>query len=812
MAVPTNDLDAMPVVASREDFDHSSGTLFERLIFNRRLYVIAGCALITAVLATVATRLEINASFEKMMPLSHPFIQNYRAHAGALRGLGDSVRIVVENASGDIYDPKYLEVLRKINDQVFLIPGVDRSLMKSLWMPVVRWTEITEEGYRGGAVMPDTYDGSPDSIKMLRFNTQRAGLVGSLVANDQTSSMIFVPLLPADPATGKELDYRAFRDELAKIREYEKDGVRIHIIGFAQLVGDLIHGMLGVLTYFLYAALIATAIILLYTRCLRSTSLVVGCSLVAVVWLLGLMRLFGLVLDPYSILMPFLIFAIGVSHGAQKMNGIMQDIGRGTHRYVAARYTFRRLFLAGLTALLADAVGFAVLSVIDIPVIRGLALSASIGVAVLIFTNLILLPVALSYSGVSPSAALKSLKSNELDHPLPRIFGRFTHFRWATSVILGTVLVTMIGLTVAAQLEIGDLDPGAPELRPDSQYNRDNAYITSHYQLSSDQFAVIVTVPENGLLSHETLIEMDRLEEELRDLPGVQTTVSAASLARLFTSAGFEGSEKWITLSRDEFVNTDAINYINTSNPEMFNDARSVAPVIAFLSDHKAGTLTQVVAAVEAFAASHNTADRKFLLAAGNSGIEAATNIGVTRANHMMLVYVYAAVALLCFITFRSWRAVVVAIVPLIVTSILCEALMVVLGIGVKVATLPVTALGVGIGVDYALYLLSVQLAQQRKGMSVSDAYRYALVFTGKVVGLVGITLAAAVITWYWSPIKFQADMGLLLAFMFLWNMLGALIFVPSLAAYLLRSATLPRDGAVAVPEYSAGAGTLAPP
>ena len=104
-----------------------------------------------------------------------------------------------------------------------------------------------------------------------------------------------------------------------------------------------------------------------------------------------------------------------------------------------------------------------------------------------------------------------------------------------------------------------------------------------------------------------------------------------------------------------------------------------------------------------------------------------------------------------------------------------------------KVATLPVIALGVGIGVDYSLYLLTVHLECQRNGQSVSQAYNSALAFTGKVVALIGITLAAAVITWVWSPIKFQADMGILLAFMFLWNMLGALVIVPSLATFLLQ-------------------------
>src|SRR5437879_6750036 len=104
----------------------------------------------------------------------------------------------------------------------------------------------------------------------------------------------------------------------------------------------------------------------------------------------------------------------------------------------------------------------------------------------------------------------------------------------------------------------------------------------------------------------------------------------------------------------------------------------------------------------------------------------------------------------------------------------------------VKVATLPLIALGVGIGVDYSLYVLSVMLARMRAGASLSDAYYHALLFTGKVVMLTGVTLAIAVATWAFSPIKLQADMGILLAFMFIWNMLGALILLPALACFLL--------------------------
>jgi predicted RND superfamily exporter protein len=266
----------------------------------------------------------------------------------------------------------------------------------------------------------------------------------------------------------------------------------------------------------------------------------------------------------------------------------------------------------------------------------------------------------------------------------------------------------------------------------------------------------------------------------------VQTTVTLANAVRQITAGSNEGSPKWLTIARNQEVLNYGAQQASVNNPDLFNTECSVMPVIAYLSDHRAETLDRVVAAAGAFADSHSTDDRKFLLAAGSAGIDAATNIVVRKAWVQMLALVYAAVVVLCFITFRSWRAVVVAVVPLVITSILCEALMVWLGIGVKVATLPVIALGVGIGVDYALYLLSVQLAQQRLGVSLAEAYRRTLQFTGKVVVLVGVTLAAGVITWTLSPIKFQADMGILLAFMFIWNMIGAVILIPALSHFLL--------------------------
>lgn len=793
MQIPTENQE-IGIISNPDEFDRRSGNWLERMIFNHRGLMIVFCVLVTAVLGWQATKIEVNASFEKMIPHSHPYVENYFEHREAVRSGANTIRVVVKNTKGDILDKDYLLTLQKVNDILYLLNGVDRNWMRGLWTSSLRWTEVTEEGYRGGPVMPDDWDGSASSMEALEQNIARAGIVGSYVSHDMRSSMIVAPLVDRNPVTGESLDYAEFSRLLEeRVRALESEHVSIHIVGFAKIVGDLIDGMQAVSQYFALSMLICAIIVMLYTRCIRSTILLLTVALLGVVWLLGLMHLLGFPLDPYSILVPFLIFAIGLSHGAQKMNGIMQDVGRGMHKYVAARYTFRRLFAAGLTALLANMVGFAVLMIIDIPIIRDMALITSIGVSVLVFTKLVLIPTALSYLGVSEAAAARSVRKSN-----PQALGTIgamwnglasiTQRRRALFVVLIAAVVTGGAIYERRNIQIGDLGTGAPELRADSRYNQDIAIVNANFGLSSDQFIVMLRTPAGDCERFETLVEADRLGSLLRELPGVLTTFSTADGARVGTAGMFEGNPKWFTIPRNSSNLTQAVANFRRDRPDLVDRTCEITPIIAYLADSKAGTLTQVVETVEAFASEHNTEDREFLLAAGSAGIEAATNIVVKHSFWLMHFVLYGAVAMLCLIAFRSWRAVVVALIPLMITSILCEVLMVWLDIGIKVATLPVIAVGVGVGVDYALYLLSVQLTLQRRGVSLADAYLGALNFTGKIVALVGVTMAAAVITWAWSPIKFQADMGILLTFMFLWNMIGALVLIPALSHFLLKT------------------------
>ena len=767
-------------------------SLLERLIFNNRPAVIFICVLVTIFLAFQALQVRPSTSFEKMIPLQHPFIQKMLQHRDDLAGLGNTVRISVAAVDGDIFSKEYIETLRQINDEVLYVQGVDRSGLKSLWTPNVRWTEVTEEGFTGGTIIPQTYDGSSDSLNELRNNILKSGQVGRLVANNFKSSILDVPLQasypdPNDQGTLLPLDYQQFSHQLEeRIRdkfEAQNPNVEIHIIGFAKKVGDLIDGLVMVVMFFAAAFCITWVLLYWFTWCMRSTVGVLVTTLVAVIWQLGLMHLVGFGIDPYSMLVPFLIFAIGISHGVQKINGIAQNSSDAENALTAARRTFRQLFLPGMIAILADAVGFITLMIMDIGVIHELAIGASIGVVVIVFTNLILLPVAISYLGISKKAIERSKRDANCEQPFWRLLSNFAHPVVAPISVVIALGAFAGGLWYSKDLKIGDLDQGAPELRVDSRYNLDNNFIISNYSTSSDVLVVMVETSPEGCSTHESLTPIDELMWSLENTAGVQSAISLVTVSKQVIKGMNEGNLKWETLSR----NQDVLNNSISRADGLYNTDCSLAPVLVFLNDHKAETLDRVVAAVKLFAKEHDTENRKFVLAAGNAGIEAATNEVIKESELPVLLLVYLCVAVMCMITFRSFAATVCIVVPLILTSVLGNALMTFLGIGVKVATLPVIALGVGIGVDYGIYIYSRLESFLRAGLSLQEAYYETLKSTGKAVLFTGLCLAAGVATWMFSAIKFQADMGLMLTFMFLVNMFGAIWLLPALARFLIN-------------------------
>jgi predicted RND superfamily exporter protein len=279
--------------------------------------------------------------------------------------------------------------------------------------------------------------------------------------------------------------------------------------------------------------------------------------------------------------------------------------------------------------------------------------------------------------------------------------------------------------------------------------------------------------------------------------------MSMPQMMKVVSGGWNEGNLKWRTLpisrgeteeeqARIRSLLTQASRPIETATG-LLNADCSAMPVYIFLTDHKAETIDTITGSIKEWIAANpfparEGVDVKLRLATGYIGVMAATNDAVRDAQWPMLLAVYIAVATFCLIAFRSIIAVLCCLLPLVVVGLLANALMAKLGIGLKVATLPVAALGVGIGVDYAIYIYSRLQVHLQQGHALTEAWLKSLRETGSAVLFTGLTLAAGVSTWIFSALKFQADMGLLLTFMFLVNMLAAVILLPALAALFIRS------------------------
>ncbi|MCK5218371.1 MMPL family transporter, partial [bacterium] len=493
----------------------------------------------------------------------------------------------------------------------------------------------------------------------------------------------------------------------------------------------------------------------------------------------------------------FLIFAIAISHAIQMVNAVRLELHAGADRLSAARAGFRRLALPGVAALASDVAGFLTILWIKIEVVREMALSASLGLGSILLINLILLPVLLSYVKISSPALLTTEHEHRrpgIRHSLRKVwavFEHFTHPRKAFVTIMLSLLFLLVGIWLARDLRIGDVQPGSPELNAKARYNQDAAVIVRHFSIGMDVLTVFAETRPDGYADYQVMHLIDQLHNYLEQVPGVHAVVSLPGLAKSVYLNWNQGHPKWYVLPRDRDHLILSLGPFDARSG-LLNLGGSVMPLYIFMQDHKAETITRVVKAVKTFNAVVKPEDVTFCLAGGNVGVMAATNEAVQAAQVPMLVYLYAAIIALCLIFFRSWRAVICIVAPLVLVSVLTYALMAVANIGLKVATLPVVALGAGIGVDYAIYVYSRLRGFLQKGDTLLAAYQKTLRVTGNAVFFTGLILGAGVGVWIFSGLKFQADMGLLLTFMFLGNMIAALVLLPSLAAFLFKQCGQP--------------------
>ncbi|AGW95170.1 RND transporter [Ralstonia pickettii DTP0602] len=782
-------------------------TRLEAALFGHRLPFLLALAGFTALMGVLGAKLHLEAGFEKQLPQGHEYIKTFEQFRDKLFG-ANRLTIAVHARKGDVWNAAALTQVLKVTEAVTYLPGVDRTSVTSLWTPNVFFTEITEDGFRaeavaGGDIVPEKL--SADVIGKMRQRTMAGGHVGTLVARDQSSALITAELADVDPRTGKKLDYIQFNRLLEeKIRRpFENDQVEIEIIGFAKQIGDIADRGADVTRFFGIAFLLTGLAVYWYCRSVRLTLLPLGCSLVSLVWQFGTLHLLGYGLDPLAILVPFLVFAIGVSHGIQQINFIVREVAQGTDSAIAARRSFTGLLIPGSLALITALVSFVTLILIPIPMIRELAITAAIGVGYKIVTNLMMLPVAASYFRFTPEFAKRALARRESHSGWLGAVARIAQPRNALIVTVAGAVVFGLAFWQSQDRHVGSLQAGAPELRADSRYNLDVAAIVSRFDVGLDWLTVVfeATPDRHGEVCSraDEFLFVDDFAWRMGSVPGVVSTDSLAAQLKLYNAGMNEGSPKMATVTRDPRGLGSQFQGVNNRIAGLSSSDCRVQGINLYLPDHRATTIKTVVAAVKQFRESNRLDGVTVRLASGNAGVQAATNEVLEASELPMMLYVYAAILVLVFLVYRDWRAMIACCLPLTVATWIGYWFMKELEIGLTVATLPVMVLAVGIGVDYAFYIYNRLQVQLANGLAFTDALAVALKETGLATVFTAITLSVGVATWMFSSLKFQADMGALLTFMFLVNMVMAITLLPAFAAVLEKF--FPRRGPVRMPE-----------
>jgi uncharacterized protein len=764
---------------------------FSALTFNNRKMWLIVFAVMTLIFAFFASQLKVDAGFNKMVPLKHPYMKVYKEYETVFGG-ANRVALALVQKDGDIYNKEFMAKLKGLTDDVMGLEGVEKPSVRSLFTPNTRFIEVVEEGFSGGNVIPATFQGTEADLATVRSNVQKSTEVGRTVASDFSGALVAAGLLEVIPkGEGKleKLNYREFSNKLEELRKkYESPTHTVHIIGFAKAVGDIADGARGVLTFFGVAFVITAALMLWFVKDVKLTLVALVVAMMPVLWLLGTLPIIGFGIDPLSILVPFLIFSIGVSHAVQMTKTWEREVIAGNDSLTAAKNSFAKLFVPGTLALLTNVLGFAVIMLIPIDIVRELGITASLGVAWMIITNKMLLPILLSHLKLSPGAKEKEATQEGRVHQLWRFAAKFADRKYAVWVLVIGFAVLLGGVYQARNLRVGDYGTGVPELRADSRYNQDNDTIIKKFAIGVNTLGVVAQTKgvQGACTNYDIMTTIEKFDWYMQNVPGTQSVTSLPGVAKVMSAGYNEGNLRWRQLPRDPQVMAQSVTPVDTGTG-LLNPDCSAMQVLINTTDQQGETIKGLVREVKNFATEGNSDKLEFKLATGNIGVMAATNEAVDKARFEMHGAIFGALLLMCLATFRSLRATLCILIPLAIVSILCEALMPALSIGLKVSTLPVIALGVGVGVDYGIYLYDRIEVFLEEGRSLGDAFYEALCERGTAMIFTAVTMTLGVATWAMSALKFQADMGILLAFMFFLNMVGTIFLLPALGAFLLK-------------------------
>ncbi|MDX9786541.1 MAG: MMPL family transporter [Desulfobacterales bacterium] len=762
---------------------------FSEIIIRHRLFILLVLAAITGFFAYHLKELKVRTEFDDLLPANHPYVALHKS-VRSIFGGANQVTVVVKVKDGDVFNVETLSKIQRLTRAAQLLPSVNNYQIISLASRKVKDIRAIPGGVQVGSIMlfPDVPQDQAELDALRRNVASNDFIYGSMVSLDFKAASLSIDFLEVD------LDYNEIFNAIKQMCDAERDEKHsIHMIGTPILYGWVYKSFPDILRIFLLTGVVTVLLLFFFARGnYRGVLLPVITAAVCGIWGAGLAGMLGYAIDPLLFVIPFLISADAIRHGFQVTMRFIEEQMKTGKRKEAAVVTIRSLLMPCSVSLITDVAGAIFLVYSPMPLLQKLSIVASFWIGSILIGVLVLGPILLSYFPVSQKATEKYKKSlespgfiNGVFDKIMLIFAKLPHYK-KTSVAVIVVLFAILVVTtnLGLKVQIGDIRPGSPILWQDSEYNKDFAEVNASF-MASEPLTVVVQGKKNDAIKSSVVAHlMYDFQRHMEKDPSVGYSVSAVDVARKINMVMYGDNPKYefIPSTWDE-IGYLYYTYISQGEPGDFQRFGDIhykdASIQVLCLDHKGDTISRILDRAKTFIDANPIEEAEIKLAAGLLGILGAANQEIYMAQLITVILAFVFVFFFSWISFRSIFAAFLLLTPLVFSNFLTFAFMYLNKIGLNVNTLPVACLGVGLGVDYGIYIVSRIKEEYAVLGDVEAAVESALMTSGRSVLATAITIVMSVVLWAWAPLRFLAEMGILLAFWMGVVAIVALITIP---------------------------------
>jgi predicted RND superfamily exporter protein len=773
---------------------------FGNYVLSYRKPLAAVLIVITIFMAYWAIHVPIATRFEDLFPSKDPNVLLYRQYRRQYGG-AQTLVLMLRVRDGDIFNLKTLGAIQDLTRKVDILPGVNHNEVFSLASYRVIYARAIPGALVSRPYMYPKLPKNQDEVDELKKTvmTHRDELAG-YVTSDLKGALIIAAF------NEEGLDYRALFDGVQRlIGQYQDNNTTIYASGAVMFAAWGYHYLPRIALIFLISIALMVAILYLSLGRRSGWWAPIVTGLCSTIWGLGFVGLMRFNFDPVMLVIPFILTARDLSHGIQWHGRYYDELDRTDDKMAACAATASLMLRPGLLAVLANVAGVVFLASGDIPLLKQIGYGGAVWLGASLAMVFVFQPILMSYLA-KPQVYPWRLQQGEPSRPsayrslvnwLERIPVTPGGIRNGL-LIAGTALM-IFGIAASRGVPIGYQTPGTPIYRQDAKINRDTAEIGRF--VPTNMAWVVVEAPNfpnpQNPIATKTLRMADDLATYLLDRRDVLAVLGFAEIASKPMNLLLHNAHpKYFAMpDTDALSGTLWFFFFSGSAPDEVYTFFGRYPAVTsmsirlLLADHTYGRLQRLRADLDTFVKDRVVDDPdlrnvKVLYVGGDAGLYLASDIVVRRLNSVNLALALGVIFLTSALILASPMAGILFVTAAVMANFGAFPYMNYQVIGLTIDTIPVISLGIGLGVNYAIYTVARIRDEVAAGAELDSAITTALHTTGGWVFATFAVMLGGMVPWVFSPLLFHNEMSVLLILLMVANLVVGLFIVPGYIAW----------------------------